>query len=112
MLLYTMSRKAQEILWSLNATDAELENFETVKAKLQAHFVHTKNVVYESTHFNRHKQEAGETVDEFATAPLHKLAGQCEFSDLKERLVRDRFVVGLLDQSLSEALQLNWQRQF
>lgn len=43
-LLYTMGRKAREILRSLNVMQQELESFHAVTQKFQANFVHTKNV--------------------------------------------------------------------
>lgn len=50
-----------------------------------------------------------ETVEEFVTT-LPELASRCEFNDMKERTVHDRFVVSLHDQSLSEALQMDPKR--
>ncbi|KAL3218101.1 hypothetical protein MRX96_006079 [Rhipicephalus microplus] len=55
---------------------------------------------------NLRRQQLGETVDQFA-AELSKLADRCEFASMKERLIRDRFVVGLRDQVLSEELQMD-----
>ncbi|XP_072146225.1 uncharacterized protein [Dermacentor andersoni] len=105
-LLYTMGRKAREIPRSLAVKDEGLKTFKVVKAKFEAYFVHTKNTVYESARFNRRRQQPGETVDEFAT-DLHKLAERCDFDNMKDRLIRDRFVVGLLDEALSEELQMD-----
>ncbi|XP_075550756.1 uncharacterized protein LOC142584533 [Dermacentor variabilis] len=105
-LLYTMGRKAREILRSLAVKDEDLKTFKVLKAKFEAYFVQTKNTVYESARFNRHRQQPGETVDEFAT-DLHKLAERCDFDNIKDRLIRDRFVVGLLDEALWEELQMD-----
>ncbi|XP_049272006.1 uncharacterized protein LOC125758637 [Rhipicephalus sanguineus] len=105
-LLYTMGRKSREILRSLNVKDEEMEDFKLVKSKFNDYFVHTKNIVYESARFNQRRQQLGETVDQFATE-LSKLADRCEFEGMKERLIRDRFVVGLRDQVLSEELQMD-----
>ncbi|KAL3192655.1 hypothetical protein MRX96_058876 [Rhipicephalus microplus] len=105
-LLYTMGRKSREILWSLNVTDEELEDFKFVKSKFNDYFVHTKNIVYESARFKLRRQQLRETVDQFATE-LSKLANRCEFADMKECLIRDRFVVGLRDRVLSEELQMD-----
>ncbi|KAL3226878.1 hypothetical protein MRX96_024598 [Rhipicephalus microplus] len=80
--------------------DEEMEDFELVKSKFNDYFVHTKNIVYESARFNLRCRQMGETVDQFATE-LRKLADRCEFAGMKERLIRDRFVVGLRDQVLS-----------
>ncbi|KAL3174341.1 hypothetical protein MRX96_040930 [Rhipicephalus microplus] len=101
-----MGRKSREILRSLNVNVEEMEDFNLVKSKFNDYFVHTKNIVYESARFNLRRQQLGETVDQFATE-LSELANRCEFAGMKERLVRDRFVVGLRDQVLSEELQMN-----
>ncbi|XP_072140251.1 uncharacterized protein [Dermacentor andersoni] len=105
-LLYIMGRKSREILRSLNVKDEEMEDFDLVKSKFKGYFVHTKNTVYESARFNLRRQQLGETVDQFATE-LNRLADRCEFKEMKERLIRDRFVVGLRDQLLSEELQMD-----
>ncbi|XP_070394696.1 uncharacterized protein [Dermacentor albipictus] len=105
-LLYTMGRKSREILRSLNVKDEEMEDFDLVKSKFKGYFVHTKNTVYESARFNLRRQQLGETVDQFATE-LNRLADRCEFKEMKERLIRDRFVVGLRDHLLSEELQMD-----
>ncbi|XP_070390988.1 uncharacterized protein [Dermacentor albipictus] len=105
-LLYTMGRKSREILRSLNVKDEEMEDFDLVKLKFKGYFVHTKNTVYESARFNLRRQQLGETVDQFATE-LKRLADRCEFKEMKERLIRDRFVVGLRDHLLSEELQMD-----
>lgn len=101
-----MGRKSREILRSVGVKDEEFKKFDLIKSRLDGYFVHTKNTVYESARFNQRRQQLGETVDQFATE-LHRLAERCEFQDMKERLIRDRFVVGLLDQTLSEELQMD-----
>ncbi|XP_075560035.1 uncharacterized protein LOC142591620 [Dermacentor variabilis] len=105
-ILYTMGRKSREILRSLNVKDEEMEDFDLVKSKFKGYFVHTNNKVYERARFNLRRQQLGETVDQFATE-LNRLADSCEFKEMKERLIRDRFVVGLRGQLLSEELQMD-----
>lgn len=39
---------------------------------------------------------------------LHKLAVACDYVSMREDLIRDRTVVGLLDKSLCEKLQLDY----
>ena len=56
--------------------------------------------------FNYRRQEPGEPVDSFITA-LHTLAEHCDYKDLREKMIRDRIVVGISNSSLSEKLQLN-----
>ena len=36
---------------------------------------------------------------------LHRLAEDCEYSELREQLIRERIIVGVLDDSLSDRLQ-------
>ncbi|XP_070387975.1 uncharacterized protein [Dermacentor albipictus] len=105
-LLNTMGRRSREIPRSLNVKDEEMEDFDLVKSKFKGYFVHTKNTVYESARFNLRRQQLGETVDQFATE-LNRLADRCEFKEMKERLIRARFVVGLRDHLLSEELQMD-----
>ena len=50
-------------------------------------------------------QTEGESVDTFIT-DLYTLAELCNFSDLRDELIRDRIVVGIRDNALSEWLQL------
>ena len=37
----------------------------------------------------------------------HALAEHCDYRDLREELIRDRIVVGILDRVLSEKLQMD-----
>ncbi|XP_070386585.1 uncharacterized protein [Dermacentor albipictus] len=105
-LLYTMGRPASKIFHTFGLTEEEPRSYKTVKKKFHAHFVATKNIVYESANFYRRKQEPGESADNFETA-LHELADRCEFAEFRDRMIRDRFVVGLEDAQLSEALQMD-----
>nr|XP_050028295.2 uncharacterized protein LOC126523922 [Dermacentor andersoni] len=105
-LLYTMGRQARKIFQTFGLTEEESRSYETVKKKFDANFVATKNIVYESANFHRRKQEPGESAGNFVTA-LHELADHCEFAEFRDRMIRDRFVVGLKDAQLSEALQMD-----
>ncbi|XP_070377458.1 uncharacterized protein [Dermacentor albipictus] len=107
-LLYTMGRQAREVFATFELTDDEAKSYDVVKQKFDSHFVKERNIVYESACFHRRQQRPEESVDQFATA-LHVLADRCDFGDMKKRLIRDRFVVGLRDVQLSEALQMDPQ---
>lgn len=50
-----------------------------------------------------------ETVKTFVNK-LSRLAKTCEYSDLKEELIRNRLVVSLMGTQLSEKLELNVER--
>ena len=48
----------------------------------------------------------GECVDNFIT-DLHCLVDRCNYGDLRNKMVKDRIVVGLLDGALLKKLQLD-----
>ncbi|XP_075539130.1 uncharacterized protein LOC142573378 [Dermacentor variabilis] len=105
-LLCTMGRQARKIFQTFGLTEEESRSYKTVKKKFDAHFVATKNIVYESANFHRQKQEPGESADNFVTA-LHELVDRCEFAEFRDRMIRDRFVVSLEDAQLLETLQMD-----
>ena len=61
------------------------------------------NTIYECYKFNNRVQEPGETIDAFASA-VRKLAELCSFGALKEEMIRDRLVCGILDNGLRKKL--------
>ena len=104
-LVYTMGTEAEDVLTSFGLSDADAENYGIVKERYQGHFVHKRNPIYERARFNKRTQEPGETVDSFLTA-LYCLAEHCDYGALRDQMIRDRLVVGLLDANLAEKLQL------
>lgn len=105
-LLYTMGRQARDIFATFNLSVEDSKKFELVKKKFDEYFIKETNVVYESACFHKRHQMPGESIDQFMTA-LHVLAEKCDFGEFKQRLIRDRFVVGLRDEQLSESLQMD-----
>ena len=75
-LIYAMGDDADDILRSFRLSVADNNNYDTVKAKFEAHFVKKRNVIYERAKFNLRRQEDGESVDLFITA-LYGLAEYC-----------------------------------
>ena len=61
------------------------------------------NETYESYRFFKRSQNAGETVEAYITA-LYKLSATCNFGSLRERLIRDRLVIGVRDEQAREKL--------
>lgn len=61
------------------------------------------NETYESYKFFNRSQNAGETVEAYITA-LYKLSATCNFGTLRERLIRDRLVIGIKDDKAREKL--------
>ena len=81
-LLYCMGDEADDILCSLNLTADEKKSYDTVKRKLEGHFVKCRNPIFERAKFNQRRQERGESVDSFITS-LHCLAEHCEYGPLR-----------------------------
>lgn len=105
-LLYTMGDEADDILKSFTFNKGEDSKYDVVKAKFDKHFIAKRNVIFERAKFNMRKQEQHETLDNFITS-LYGLAEHCNFGILKNELIRDRIVVGIIDQKLSEKMQLD-----
>ncbi|KAG5892423.1 hypothetical protein JTB14_003359 [Gonioctena quinquepunctata] len=102
LLLYLMGEKADE----------KLLKFETVPTAytemlelFDKYFVPQKNEVFERFKFNSRVQNPGEGIDSFISA-LHTLAEHCDYGTLKDQLIRDRILVGMLDSETSSRLQL------
>ena len=75
-------------------------------AKFDSFFSVRKNVIIEHTKFNKCSQMPDESVEQFITG-LYNLAVDSNFGELKDKLIRDRIVVGIRDASLSERLQID-----
>ena len=105
-LLYSMGPEAESIVRCRNLSEAQLKDYDVVKTELTNHFIPKRNLIFERARFHKRVQESGESMDSFIKA-LYDLIQHCEYGDLKEELIRDRLVVGLRDQALSEKLQLD-----
>ena len=84
------------IIQSFALSEDDQKKYDTVKEKFDTYFTKKKNTIYEREKFNSRKQEP---VKVFITA-LHKLAKKCEYSALREEMLRDRIVVGIRNQRL------------
>ena len=62
------------------------------------------NVIYERYIFNKRVQQPGETLDNYLTAIIIKRANQCWYAGLKDELIRDRLVSGILNDQVCEKL--------
>ena len=95
-----MGDSAGDILQMLRLDEGTV-SYEEIKKSLNNHFAERRNVI---TRFNKRSQIAGESVDTFIQ-DLYRLADNCDYGVLKDGLIRDRIVVGVLDDSLSDQLQ-------
>ena len=64
-----------------------------------------RNIIHERACFHRRVQKDGETVEAFIRN-LYELAQHCEFVLQRDEQIRDRIVIGILDKSLSQKLQM------
>ena len=102
--LYSMGDVVYDILATLTGVDEATTACADLSAAFDAHFGGRKNTIFARVKFNRRVQRMGETVDNFIQ-DLHKLAEDCEYGALKDELIRDRIVVGVSDDDLSNLLQ-------
>ena len=73
--------------------------------KFTNYFIPKRNIIYERSQFQERKQKENETIEEFYRV-LKDLVRFCNYGNEEESIIRDRFVVGLIDQKLKEKLQL------
>lgn len=104
-LLFSMGARADDILATFQLSETESKTYDVVLKKFKEHFQGKTNVVYERATFGRRNQGDGESIDEFVT-DLHKLSLTCEYSTLRESLIRDRIVLGVQDRKLGDKLML------
>lgn len=97
-----MGPQARVILTSLTTDESVVPPFKGVESKFTEYFVHPMNKVYENTEFHKQKQLPDETVDSPYMA-LRSIVKHSNFNPATvcERLLRDRFVAGLLSFGLS-----------
>ncbi|XP_005097696.1 uncharacterized protein LOC101852690 [Aplysia californica] len=103
-LLYTMGEVTDDILTTLSVEESTTTYTEVIEA-FDAHFDARKNIIFASAKFNKHTQLPGESVDIFIQ-DLHRFADDCSYGALKDKLIKDRIVVGVKDDDLSKQLQL------
>ena len=75
------------------------DSFADVCKKFEELFQGAKNVIYEGLVFNQRSQKEGVRIDNFVSG-LQRLALSCEFGTLKDSLIRDRIVGGVLSDDL------------
>jgi len=104
MLLYCLGEEADNVLASTNITEEEYERFDAVMAKFEEIFKVCQNIIFERAKFNKRAQLEGESTEQYITM-LYHLAETCNYWDMKAEMIRDRLVVGIRDQRLSQQLQ-------
>ncbi|KAI8511855.1 hypothetical protein Bbelb_109550 [Branchiostoma belcheri] len=109
-LLYLMGENARKVYGTLtfvNGENAPIEEkdrtAEQIVAAFESYCNPKKNETVERYKFFTRGQSSGETFDEYVT-DLRTLASECGFGDIRESLIRDRILCGILDGKVRERL--------
>ena len=104
VLLACIGEEALAIFDGLHfENEADRDNIDIVIQKFEEFCVGATNEAFESYKFHIRQQEGAETIDCYA-AELRKLARNCNFGDLEDRMIRDRIVVGVKCEELRKKL--------
>jgi hypothetical protein len=102
-LLFAMGSCADDILCTLTI-DEDKATYDEMKEALNKYFAVRSNLIVERAKFNKRCQMPGEAIEDFIH-DLYRLADNCAYGALKNELIRDRIVVGVLEDRLSDSLQ-------
>ena len=80
--------------------------YSEVMVKLDEYFRVRKKVIFERARFNRRNQLPEETAEEYIMTLFH-LVDSCKYGNLRDEMLRDRLVVGIRDEGLSQCLQMD-----
>ena len=98
-LLHTIGEEALEIYNTFDFdNEDDKKKLDVLLTKFTEYFEPQKNVTYERHKFNTRTQMQGEHFDIFVT-DLKKKAQTCEFGNLGDSLIKDRIVVGIIEDS-------------
>jgi len=103
ILLTCIGPQGREIYNTFSFRTADPKNFELIIQKFDKYSSPRKSITLIRYKFLTYKQKEGQTFNEFVTQ-LRKLSTDCEFGDLRESLIRDIVVIGVLDEKGRERM--------
>ena len=104
VLLACIGEEALAIFDGLHfENEVDRENIDIVIQKFEEFCVGATNEAFESYKFHIRQQDSAESIDCYA-AELRKLARNCNFGELEDRMIRDRIVVGVKCEELRKKL--------
>ena len=106
-LIYVMGKEAEGAFKALKLKTGEEKVYDKVIAAYTEYFQPKVNTIHERAMFNTRAQKDGETAENYIRE-LYVLADTCDYKNVKEEMIRDRIVVGILDKELS--LKLQWSQ--
>ena len=105
-LLYYLGGEADAVLTSTNVTEEERKQYAPVLKKFDDFFKMRHNTIFKRGRFNWRNQLDGETAETYITL-LYGLIENCDYGAMQDEMLRDRLVLGIRDQALSEKLQID-----
>ena len=105
-LMYYLGAESESVLTSTKVTEDEQKDYMSVLGKFDSFFQVCRNVIFERAQFKHQCQLPGESAEQYLVE-LYNLAEHCNYGDLKSEMIRDHLIVGILNKSLSEHLQLD-----
>lgn len=109
-LLYLIGENARKVYGTFTIVNAQNEavaeadrTVEQIVAAFETYCNPKKNETVERYKFFTRSQSNGETFDEYIT-DLKTLAAECGFGEIRESLIRDRILIGILDGKVRERL--------
>jgi hypothetical protein len=102
-MFYAIGDKSEDLIKTLDI-DEQKDSYARITKKISEFYDQKINIIAETARFNKRCQREGEPVEDFIH-DLHHIAERCNYGNLREELIRDRIVVGVCDDRLSEKLQ-------
>ena len=102
--LYLIGQQGREIYRTMEfTTEAKDRTIKELLDKFNGYCNPKENVTVERHKFFMRSQEPNENIDQYATE-LSSLAATCDFGNLRDSLIKDRIVCGILEHSVKERL--------
>ena len=102
-LIRCMGKDALHVYDGLELTDAQRVDVEYILEAFEKFCLGGTNEMYEHWIFNKHNQHDIESIDGYVSQ-LHLLAKTCNFGTLKDSLIPDHIVCGIMDQTMQKRL--------
>ena len=105
ILLHCIGNTVREIYNTFTFTTAEEagDRYELLFTTFENYFSPKKNLTFLRFQFLTARQNESETFDEFCTR-LRKLSTDCDFTTLKDSLIKDLIIIGIRDKKLQQNL--------
>uniref|UniRef100_A0A8D8T2G4 Peptidase A2 domain-containing protein n=1 Tax=Cacopsylla melanoneura TaxID=428564 RepID=A0A8D8T2G4_9HEMI len=97
LLLHMLGPEVIHIFQSFNQDSTKIK-YDDLIQKFEGFFSPKKKMSLERNMFFSRKQKTGESIESYVT-DLKVLSNTCEFKELKDSLIKDVFIVGLLEEN-------------